>query len=59
PLLGIPPTGVVFVPPPEVLVTVAPESQPPMTLTVTPPEPVVEDIPPYVPPVRAPKPYRY
>lgn len=55
PLFGVQPPGYVFVPPPEVLVTVAPETQPPMTLTVT---PVPEEVPPYVPPVRAPKPYR-
>lgn len=57
PLLGILPPRPVFVPPPEVLVSVTPESQPPMTLTVIQP-PLPEEVPPYVPPVRKPKPYR-
>ncbi|WP_211368460.1 filamentous hemagglutinin N-terminal domain-containing protein [Pseudoxanthomonas gei] len=49
PLPGLPPL------PPETVVDVAPEVQPPQTLVVT---PVPVEVPVYVAPVRAPKPYR-
>ncbi|MGV8941994.1 MAG: filamentous hemagglutinin N-terminal domain-containing protein [Lysobacter sp.] len=55
PVLGIVPPGAVLPPPPGALVVVSPESPRPMTLVVVAPPEVV---PPYVAPVRVPKPYR-
>jgi filamentous hemagglutinin family protein len=56
PVLGIVRPGAVLPPPPGALVVVSPDSQPQMALVLIPPPP--EEVPPYVAPIRAPKPYR-
>lgn len=57
-VLGVPPPGVTLPPPPGTLVVLPPDSQPPLVLAVTAPPPQEDEVPPYVPPVRKPKPYR-